>query len=99
MAPAEGSPKPARRPKRSTRRSVLVADFIANWTITIGGLGVIVAVFGIMVFLAQVVWPLFAGSQVLQQGRATLQGASADVLMELSDEYRTIVVAVQRNGE
>jgi phosphate transport system permease protein len=97
--PSEGAPKSARRPKRTTRRSVLVADFIANWTITIGGLGVIVAVFGIMVFLAQVVWPLFAGSQVLQQGRATLEGASADVLMELSDEYRTIVVAVQRDGE
>ncbi len=35
----------------------LFADKAADWTIRIGGIGVIVAVFGIMVFLAQTVVP------------------------------------------
>ena len=102
LSPSTLGPAPSaapRRPPRKTRRSVLVVDAIANWTITIGGLGVILAVFGIMVFLAEVVWPLFSGSHVIAQSQAKLEGTTSDVLTELVDEYRTIVVSVERNGE
>jgi len=98
FAPGSAPSAAPRRPSRRTRRSVLVVDAIANWTITIGGLGVILAVFGIMIFLAEVVWPLFSGSHVIAQSQAKLEGAASDVLTELVDEYRTIVVSVERNG-
>ena len=39
------------RRRKATSASVLITDKIADWGITIGGLMVIVAVFGIMVFL------------------------------------------------
>ncbi len=95
-----GEPTAApRRPPRTTRRSVLFVDAVANWTITIGGLGVILAVFGIMIFLTAVVWPLFSGGHVVAQSQAKLEGAASDVLTELVDEYHTIVVSVERNGE
>lgn len=87
------------RPPRATSRSVLIIDAVANWTITIGGLGVILAVLGIMVFLAQVVWPLFAGAQIISQDRVMLEGAAGHVFTELLDEYRTIVVAIEDTGE
>jgi phosphate transport system permease protein len=51
-----------RRQNRVTRRSVLIIDRLADWSITVGGLLVIVAVFGIMLFLAQVTVPLFTGA-------------------------------------
>lgn len=97
-APKGGSPAVPRR-TRATRRSVLIADAAANWIITIGGLGVILAVFGIMVFLAKVVTPLFTGSHVVAQQQVKLEDAAGEVLSEIVDEYRTIVVSVQRNGE
>ena len=64
-AALETAPRAKRaRREKSTRRSVLIADKVADWTITVGGLGVIVAVFGIMAFLVNVVIPLFTGGSV-----------------------------------
>ena len=61
---------------RVTRRSVLISDAIANWVIRIGGLGVILAVFGIMIFLVDVVRPLFSGAHLLGQHQVKLEGTS-----------------------
>lgn len=96
-APEAGSPS-APRKTRVTRRSVLIADAAANWIITIGGLGVILAVLGIMVFLAKVVTPLFTGSHVVAHQQVKLENAPHDVLSEIVDEYRSIVISVQRSG-
>jgi phosphate transport system permease protein len=88
-----------RRQNRITRRSVLIADRIADRTITIGGLLVIVAVFGIMVFLAQVTVPLFTGAAV-ESRREYAMGTEGDqTLMLHIDEYRTIAFALQRTGD
>ena len=84
---------------RVTRRSVLISDAIANWVIRIGGLGVILAVFGIMVFLVDVVRPLFTGAHLNGQHDVTLQGTSGRVLSELVDEYTTIIVSVDATGQ
>ncbi|MBJ7532908.1 ABC transporter permease subunit [Rhodomicrobium vannielii ATCC 17100] len=84
---------------RVTRRSVLISDAIANWVIRIGGLGVILAVFGIMVFLVDVVRPLFSGAHLVGQHEVTLKGTSGRVLSELVDEYTTIIVSVEATGE
>jgi phosphate transport system permease protein len=58
--------------RRQTRRSVRVSEQIARVMISIGGLGTIFAVSGIMVFLVWVVVPLFSSARFDA-------GASADV--------------------
>lgn len=81
----------------TTKWSVLAIDKAADWVITVGGLMVIVAVFGIMAFLVQVVVPLFMGGHV--EGRA--QHALADVgntVLSATDEYHTISALVQKDG-
>jgi len=84
---------------KTTKRSVILIDKVADWTITIGGLSVILAVFGIMVFLLKVVVPLFVGASVV----GTISGRAADkpgtVVMDRVDEYRTLAVAVTSRGE
>ena len=84
---------------RVTRRSVLISDAIANWVIQIGGLGVIIAVFGIMVFLVGVVRPLFSGAHLHGQHDVRLEGVSGRVLSELVDEYTTLIVSVGESGQ
>jgi phosphate transport system permease protein len=88
--------KPGER-KRETRKSVLVADRVADWTITVGGLMVIVAVFGIMVFLAQVVVPLFTGGSVVAQVNREL-GVSQEVLTASTDDYHSLLLTVGPDG-
>lgn len=72
-APPETGRVP-RRQNRVTRRSVLIIDRLADWSITVGGLLVIVAVFGIMLFLAQVTVPLFTGALRSNPSAATRSG-------------------------
>jgi len=88
------------RQRRSmkTPRSVLIADKTADWVIRIGGLSVILAVFGIMVFLAQAVVPLFTGGQLEGQTKAALQSGGHKTLTDFLDEYRTLSVAVDDTG-
>jgi len=94
-ASATASP---RRQNRITRRSVLVIDRIANWTITVGGLLVIFAVGAIMVFLASVVVPLFTGGRVESVRQYQVTGLPAEVAMATADEHRTIGLAIGREG-
>jgi len=88
-----------RRRDKKTRRSVIVADKAADWIITVGGLGVILAVFGIMVFLLQVVVPLFTGGSVEGQRTARIGDGQATALVDLVDEYRSLSVAVYSDGK
>jgi phosphate transport system permease protein len=86
-------------PKRSrkTRRSVLVADRVADTCIRAGGIFVILAVFGIMAYLVQVVLPLFSGGAV-ESHRAITVPHRGPVLMQVLDEYRTLAVSLDRTG-
>ena len=83
--------------KRETRKSVLLMDKIADWTITVGGLFVILAVFGIMVFLLQVVVPLFTGGNVADRTQFTLS-ANVETISASTDEYHTVVVRLLADG-
>ena len=86
------------RAKRTTRRSVIVADRMADWTIRIGGIGVIVAVFCIMAFLVEVVVPLFTGGTI--EGRrelAVAPGAEAPIMARI-DEFRTVGLVLGASG-
>jgi phosphate transport system permease protein len=77
---------------------VIVVDRIANWVITVGGLLVIVAVAAIMLFLIQVVVPLFTGARVDSTRDFRIAGLPADVAMANADEYGTIGLALGRDG-
>ncbi len=96
-------PQPYRRAKQ-TAKSVLIADKTADWTIRIGGISVIVAVFGIMFFLANVIYPLFTGGT---SGARTsspfandgVGNASGRVVMTAVDEYLSIALTVDDRGD
>ena len=96
--PRPESATPRQRRIRTTRRSVLVIDKIADWTIRIGGLFVILAVAGIMAFLVSVVIPLFAGGKLEGSGETQLQTGARALLAANTDEYRTLIVAVTTDG-
>jgi phosphate transport system permease protein len=65
-----------RRRLRVTRRGVRVAERVARLLISIGGLGTIVSVTMILVFLVWVVLPLFLGASVESTGSASLAKSS-----------------------
>ena len=48
----------------TTARSTLLIDRSMTWFITIGGLGVIIAVLGIFVFILSQILPLFQGAGI-----------------------------------
>lgn len=99
MSAAAGAGASApRRQNRVTRKSVLVVDRIANWTITVGGILVIFAVAAIMLFLLQVVVPLFTGARLEGVREYRVPDLPAQVAMTTADEYRTIGLALGRDG-
>ncbi|MBM3488148.1 MAG: ABC transporter permease subunit [Alphaproteobacteria bacterium] len=81
------------------RRSVIVVDRIADWTISVGGIFVIVAVFGIMAFLAEVVVPLFTGGRVVAAPPAVSKPLAGRTLIDKVDEYNTLSVALSDSGQ
>jgi phosphate transport system permease protein len=86
---------------KSTPRRVILVDRIADWTISIGGLAVILAVFAIMAFLVDVVLPLFAGPHTAESSRyalAPLPEGRGRPLALFSDEYETVGVLVDQSG-
>ncbi len=88
---------PTKRRAKTTPRSVIIADKIADWTIRIGGIGVIVAVFGIMFFLMQTVVPLFTGGHAGELHTIS-RPAAHQALMDVIDEYQTMAVSVEDDG-
>ncbi|MHC1744184.1 MAG: ABC transporter permease subunit [Syntrophobacteraceae bacterium] len=105
--PDSVSSNPERAPKvipiqnrraKHAKRSVLVMDRMADRTIKIGGILVIVAVFGILVFLFKEVLPLFQGGKLVSKSSFTVTGLPAGPLTVVLDEYRTIVVAMGADG-
>jgi phosphate transport system permease protein len=85
------------RPKRTARR-VLLADRAADWLISVGGLLVIAAVFGIMAFLVEVVIPLFTGAQLVSARSYALPAAAERPLSLALDEHGTLGVEVLADG-
>ncbi len=74
-----------------------VAESVARWLITIGGIGTILAVATICIFLVWVVVPLFAGSSAQVRSEFPLRTAD-DVVALSADEYALIAIAVHRDG-
>lgn len=88
-----------RRQRRSmsTRRSVIWGEKIAGAVITVGGLLVIVAVLGIMVFLFRVVMPLIEGGEQGGQISYSLNLPAKAVWLN-ADEFQTVGAVVSADG-
>jgi phosphate transport system permease protein len=85
------------RPKQTPRR-VVWQDRIADWTISIGGLAVILAVVGIMAFLVEVVVPLFVGGRVVASHRYALPNTPGRPLAVLADEEGVVAGQIDASG-
>jgi phosphate transport system permease protein len=85
------------RRDKSTKKSVLIGDKVANWTITIGGLLVIVAVITIMVFLVSVAMPLASGGDLKEHRVYSLETAKQVAWLN-ADEYTTVATRVTADG-
>ncbi|MHC4993024.1 MAG: hypothetical protein ACYTGC_18780, partial [Planctomycetota bacterium] len=84
--------------RRKTRMSVRLADTTARVMITVGGIGTIVAVATVCVFLVAVVMPLFrpASTELAAQHRNPQPGRQPVRLAV--DEYQTIGIACGEDG-
>jgi phosphate transport system permease protein len=89
---------PMKREKKA-RKAVLIADALADWTITVGGISVIVAVLGILVFLVAEVLPLFYRGAVTFQHTYRLEGSPQEPLGIFMDEHRTLAVFLSEQGQ
>ncbi len=83
--------------RRTTRKSVVLGERIASGVITVGGLMVIFAVLGIMVFLFRVVMPLMAGGEL--HGSVRYQLATQEPVVWINgDEFQTLAVVLDESG-
>jgi len=85
---------------RVTRRSVRVTEVVSRCLITFGGMGTIVAVATIFLFIVWVALPLFrsgdvSNARVLEPGAAESADAPVDLRI---DEYRTLAALQRADG-
>ncbi|MFN3825423.1 MAG: ABC transporter permease subunit [Pseudorhodobacter sp.] len=94
-----GMPMDGRVAKRakSTRWTVIYGERIAKWVITVGGLLVIVAVLGIMVFLFRVVAPMLSSGQEIGSLSYRVSEASNPAWLN-ADEFQSLATVVGRDG-
>ena len=100
--PPDDSPKKpsgyiGKRRMRATRSSVRVADRVAQVLITLGGIGTIIAVSLVCVFLVYVVIPLFT-SESLDAPKQVAVSSQAAPIHVASDEYLSIGWSVSEQG-
>jgi phosphate transport system permease protein len=99
--PARAATRPTTARRRITSRRVLLVDRLTTAVISTGGIAVIVAVLGILVFLAVVVWPLFRGASVTApRSTPVLAAAATGTLVSADiDEYKKRGLALARDGQ
>jgi phosphate transport system permease protein len=83
---------------RKTRRSVILVDKLSSVIISLGGILVIIAVLGILVFLVTVVVPLFRGARVISFTSYNLPLTDRGLLFAEMDDYLSLGMALSRNG-
>ncbi|MGY6411387.1 MAG: ABC transporter permease subunit [Alkalilacustris sp.] len=86
-----------RQRSMETRASVKLGESVARWVITVGGLMVIVAVLGIMVFLFRVVMPMLGQGEFLGSVRHQLDTEQAVIWLN-GDEFQTLGTVVGAGG-
>jgi phosphate transport system permease protein len=78
--------------------SVRVADVAARTLIMVGGIGTIIAVATVCLFLAYVVFPLFLPAKATLHARSDVAARDAPPIHLALDEYRTIGYTVLPSG-
>ena len=96
MAVAPMEPRAGSQGQFGTARSTLLIDRSMTWFITIGGLGVIIAVLGIFVFILSQILPLFQGASV-QPLRTVPTGVSNAQVLGV-DEGTALPMLVAEDG-
>lgn len=86
-----------RRRERTTRKSVMLVDRGARFLISVGGIGTIVAVLGVCLFLFWVAAPLFFPASVEDLESREVQ-AGADLLQIGVDEYQLLGWTLRPSG-
>ena len=84
--------------KKHVSRKVLIADWFADQIITIGGVLVILAVLGILVFLIKETLPLFQGGKITGTCSYRVETSGDRVLTVTMDEYKTMVFTLLADG-
>ncbi len=84
--------------QRVTRRSVRIADRVARVLIGVGGVGTIVAVSLVCVFLVWVVFPLFVPPKISPPAIRALQGSPLVPRLFTVDEFGVLGVAIDQAG-
>jgi hypothetical protein len=90
-------PKPANGNAQTPKRR-LVADRVARWVVSAGGIGIIASVLGILVFIVLEVLPLTYPAKVGPSRRVAVPGAGA-IGAVLADEHRSHVAALDDRGQ
>ena len=80
-----------------TTKSTYIIDTAMTYIITVGGIGVIIAVLGIFVFILSQIWPLFQGAQVEALQQVQLPAGAYAVLG--ADEWAEYPVLVTEQGQ
>lgn len=83
---------------RQVRRSVIIIDRLADRTITIGGILVIMAVLGILVFLFLQTIPLFLGGETTGRHSYKLTASNEKMVHGGIDEHNSIAFVLRREG-
>ena len=96
MAVAPMEPRARSQGQFGTARSTLLIDRSMTWFITIGGLGVIIAVLGIFVFILSQIMPLFQGASIRPLRTVSTGVSNAQVLGV--DEWTALPMLVAEDG-
>ena len=89
---------PSPRGKRKTRRSVLFAELVSRYLITTGGIGTIVAVVGVFLFLLYVVCPLFLAAEVSEERPGSVDWGQVSPLQMGMDEHQVLCWCLMPDG-
>jgi len=91
---------PPRDRSLQTPRRRLILDRLARWIVSAGGLAIIVAILGILVFILLEVWPLLRSPRVTVARRleVPLAAPGAQIGAVLSDEHRAALAALTTDG-
>jgi phosphate transport system permease protein len=89
---------PRARRKLKTRRSVKIIDRVSTIGISIGGVGTIIAVLAVFLFLVSVVVPIFRSGSAENEARRELGNHGGEALSFGIDEYRVLAWAVSSDG-
>ncbi len=84
--------------KRTTGLSVRIADVVSRLLITVGGIGTIIAVSTVALFLVLVIWPLFTSPSVEQVGQYPAAISDNNIMHLDIDEFQTIGAILENDS-